>query len=55
MKGTKQYFPVVLFMMLYKLGVTFESVGETLRRSDVQNTNNIITTFDSITNKLPNN
>ena len=30
MKATKQYFPVVLFIMLYKVILTFESVGETV-------------------------
>ena len=27
MKATEQYFPVVLFIMLYKVDLTFESVG----------------------------
>ena len=27
MKATKQYFPVVLFIMLYKVVLFFESVG----------------------------
>ena len=30
LKATKQYFPVVLFMMLYQVILTFESVGETV-------------------------
>ena len=30
MKATKQYFPVVLFIMLYKVVLTFESVDEIL-------------------------
>ena len=30
MKATEQYFPVVLFIMLYEVVITFESVGETL-------------------------
>jgi len=30
MKATKQYFPVVLFIMLYKVVITFESVDEIL-------------------------
>ena len=30
-KATEQYFPVVLFIMLYKVGITFESVGEILK------------------------
>ena len=31
MKATKQYFSVVLFMMLYKVILTFESVDEILK------------------------
>ena len=31
MKATEQYFPVVLFIMLYKVVLTFESVGENLK------------------------
>ena len=31
MKATEQYFPVVLFMMLYKVVLTSESVGEILK------------------------
>ena len=30
MKATEQYFPVVLFIMLYKVVLTFESVDETV-------------------------
>ena len=30
MKATKQYFPVVLFIMLYKVVLTFESMDEIL-------------------------
>ena len=30
MKATEQYFPVVLFIMLYKVVRTFESVDEVL-------------------------
>ena len=32
MKATEQYFPVVLFIMLYKVVLTFESVDEILWR-----------------------
>ena len=32
MKATKQYFSVVLFIMLYKVVLTFESVDEILKR-----------------------
>ena len=31
MKATKQYFPVVLFIMLYKVVPTFEFVDEILK------------------------
>ena len=31
MKATEQYFPVVLFVMLYKAILTFESVDEILK------------------------
>ena len=31
MKATKQYFPVVLVIMLYKVVLTFESVDEILK------------------------
>ena len=31
MKATDQYFPVVLFIMLYKVVLTFESVDEILK------------------------
>ena len=30
MKATEQYFPVVLFIMLYKVVLTFETVDEIL-------------------------
>ena len=32
MKATVQYFPVVLFIMLYKVVLRFESVDEILKR-----------------------
>ena len=31
MKATEQYLPVVLFIMLYTVAQTFESVGEILK------------------------
>ena len=31
MKAIEQYFPVVLFIMLYKVVLTFESVNEILK------------------------
>ena len=33
MKATEQYFPVVLFIMLYKVVLTFESADKTLYNS----------------------
>jgi len=32
MKATEQYFPVALFIMLYEVLLTFESVNEILKR-----------------------
>ena len=37
MKATEQYFPVVLFIMLYKMILTFESVDEILTKCDRSN------------------
>ena len=39
MRATEQYFSVVLFIMLYKVFLTFESVDEILKcdRSDESN------------------
>ena len=31
MMATKQYFPVVLFILLYKVALTYDSVGEILK------------------------
>ena len=31
MKATEQYFPVVLFIMIYKVVLTFDSMDETLK------------------------
>ena len=31
MKASEQYFPVVLFVMLYRVVLTFASVNETVR------------------------
>ena len=36
MKATEQYFPVVLFIMLYMVVLTFESVSE-IRKCDHSN------------------
>ena len=34
MKATEQYFPAVLFIMLYKVVLTFQSVDEILKGDD---------------------
>ena len=36
MKATEQYFPVVLFIMLYKVALTFESVDEIVKCDCIQ-------------------
>ena len=36
MKATEQYFPVVLFIMLYKVVLPFQSVDEMLNQYQVQ-------------------
>ena len=35
MKATEQYFPVVLFILLYKVVLTFESVDEMMKSLSV--------------------
>ena len=35
MKATEQYFPVLLFIMLYKVVLTFESVDKILKISSL--------------------
>ena len=36
MKATEQYFPVVLFIMLYKMVLTFESADEMVQCDNVK-------------------
>jgi len=36
MKAIEQYFPVVLFIMLYKVVLTFESVHEILKSATIE-------------------
>ena len=38
MKATEPYFPVGLFIMLYKVVLTFESVDEILKRDHAMKT-----------------
>ena len=35
MKATEQYFPMVLFIMLFKMVLSFDSVYESLKRDSV--------------------
>ena len=42
LKGTEQYFPVVLFIMLYKAAPTFESVVKILNCDHLNERNNFI-------------
>ena len=44
MKATEQYFPVVLFIMLYKVVLVFESVGNILK-CDRSNDSYSVSTF----------
>jgi len=37
MKATEQYFPVVLFIMLYKVILTFESVDDIIKCDQMEN------------------
>ena len=37
MKATEQYFPVMLFIMLYKVALTFQSVDQILIKGDRSN------------------
>ena len=36
MKATERYFPVVVFIMLYKMVLTFESVDDILKSVTIQ-------------------
>ena len=42
MKATEQYFPVVLFIMLYKVVLTFESVDEILKCDHANKSNRAV-------------
>ena len=47
MKATEQYFPVVLFIMLYKAVLTFESVDEILNPNPIM-LYKVVLTFESM-------
>ena len=57
MKATKQYFPVVLFIMLYKVVLTFESESVTIQMKATEQyfpvvlfitVYNVLLTFESV-------
>ena len=45
MKATEQYFPVVLFIMLYKVVLTFESVDEILECERSNESSSVVVEF----------
>ena len=45
MKATEQYFHIVLFIMLYKVVLTFESVDEILRHDHSNTSNSLMVQF----------
>ena len=47
MKATEQYFPVVLFIMLYKVVLTFESVDEILWCDHSNETSSAVLSHDT--------
>ena len=48
MKPTEQYFPVVLFIMLYKVVLTFESVDEILWCDHSNETSSVVLSHGTI-------
>ena len=48
MKATEQYFPVVLFIMLYKVVLTFESVDEILKCDHSNETSSTVLSHGTI-------
>ena len=47
MKATEQYFPVVLFIILYKVVLIFDSVNKTLKRGYSNESLSLWVTFES--------
>ena len=45
MKATEQYFPVVLFIMLYKVVLTSESMDEVAKGGNHSSTEQLSSTF----------
>ena len=48
MKATEQYFPVVLFIMLYKAVLTFESMGEILKCDHSNESYRAVLSYDTV-------
>ena len=48
MKAIKQYFPVVLFIMRYKVVLTFESVDEILKHNHSNESNLAVLSCDAV-------
>ena len=48
MKATEQYFPVVLFIMLYKVVLSFESVDEILKCDHLNESNCAVLSFSAV-------
>ena len=48
MKANEQYFPVVLFIMLYKVVLTFESVDEILWCDHSNETSSVVLSHGTI-------
>ena len=47
MKATEQYFLVVLFIMLYKVVITFQSVDEILWYGHPNGSSSVVLSYDS--------
>ena len=48
MKATEQYFPVVPFIMLYKVVISFESVDEILKCDHSNESNQEVLSHDAV-------
>ena len=53
MKATEQYFPVVLFIMLYKVVLTFESMDEILKRDHSNKSYRAVLSCCTVYNAVP--
>ena len=51
MKATEQYFPVIVFIMLYKMVLTFESVDEILKYDHSNQSYQLLSTGRTIPKK----